>query len=469
MVQQNRVKKEKVAALMLAGDCDCCSGRPISSLTGSVQNRRMKRILKWLLLVGLVFLLVFAIAIWVLQRWIGTEDFKARAEREASTALGVAVKLARIDVALWPLPAVAVEGVQVQTQPSLTLERLEVRPDWKSLIQGRLELASVLVRRATLPQVGIDALLAALQAMTPSTHADQGLEAKNSKNIQYIPARMMLDNVTWVSPRGVSMTLMVDARLSALGLPHELSIKVLKGRLQGANAMLQRHGDDWTLSMAVGGGTVKGAFQLRSASPASAEYSFNGQLQTRAVELAALTSTPQTILSGALDADTTLSARMARVGALADVLQTQSTFTVGHAVLHGIDLARAVKTVGLSRGGETRLDTLAGQVVTRGRALQLSNLVASSGVLSASGNVAVAPSRALSGRVNVDLAASALGGAVSVPLVLGGTLDAPEVTLTRGALIGAAIGTAVMPGVGTGAGVSIGDKLGTGLKKLFGK
>jgi hypothetical protein len=54
-----------------------------------------------------------------------------------------------------------------------------------------------------------------------------------------------------------------------------------------------------------------------------------------------------------------------------------------------------------------------------------------------------------------------------VPLVLSGTLDAPEVTLTRGAMIGAAIGTAVMPGVGTGAGASMGDKIGSGLKKLF--
>jgi hypothetical protein len=56
-----------------------------------------------------------------------------------------------------------------------------------------------------------------------------------------------------------------------------------------------------------------------------------------------------------------------------------------------------------------------------------------------------------------------------VPLLVGGTLDAPEVTLTRGALIGAAIGTAVMPGVGTGVGASMGDKVGHGLKKLFGK
>ena len=60
-------------------------------------------------------------------------------------------------------------------------------------------------------------------------------------------------------------------------------------------------------------------------------------------------------------------------------------------------------------------------------------------------------------------------GVVGVPLVVGGTLDAPEVNLTRAALVGAAIGTAVLPGVGTGAGASLGDKVGEKLKGLFGR
>ena len=152
-----------------------------------------------------------------------------------------------------------------------------------------------------------------------------------------------------------------------------------------------------------------------------------------------------------------------------DALQTQSRFTVRNAVVHGVDLARAVKTVGLSRGGETRLDTLAGQVDTRGRSVNFRQLVASSGVLSASGQVALSLSLALSGRVQVRLGPAVIGQAVGVPLVQGGTLDAPELTLTRSAMLGAALGTMVMPGVGTGAGASLGDKIGNKLQGLFGK
>jgi len=264
------------------------------------------------------------------------------------------------------------------------------------------------------------------------------------------------------------MTLDADALLDAQGLPDDVSVKILQGQLKGATARLLRQGNDWTVAMAVGGGTIKGTVQLQPAPKAGAAFSLKGQLETRAVEVAAVASTAPPVLSGRLDASTTLSARTASLGALADVLQTQSKFTVRNAVVHGIDLEKAVKTVGLSRGGQTPLDTLAGQVNTQGRTVHLTNLVASSGVLSASGNVTVAPSRALNGRVSVDLAAAALGSAVAVHMAVGGTLDAPEVTLTRGALIGAAIGTVVMPGVGTGAGASLGDKVGSGLKKLFG-
>lgn len=436
---------------------------------GSRQNARMKRVLKWILLSGLFLLLLLAAAIWALHRWLGTDDFKARAEQEASLTLGVAVKLARIDVMLWPLPAVAVEGVQIQTQPALTLERLEVRPAWRGLMQGQLELTTVLVRRALLPQTAIDALLLSLQKKKQAAPVAQGPEAESIENLQYIPRRTVLDNVTWISAKGDRISLDADLHLSAQGSPDDVSVKILAGQLQGATARLQHLGPDWTLAMAVGGGTLHGTFQLQPAPRPGAEFVLKGQLQTRGVEVAALTRSPTPALSGRLDADTSLSGRAVRIAALADGLQTQSTFNVRQAVLHGVDLARAVRTVGLSRGGETQLDTLSGQVTTRGRAGQLSNLAASSGVLSASGNVDVAASRALSGHINVNLAASALGSAVGVPLAVGGTLDAPEVTLTRGALIGAAIGTVVMPGLGTGAGASVGDKVSEGLKKLFGK
>jgi uncharacterized protein involved in outer membrane biogenesis len=196
-----------------------------------------------------------------------------------------------------------------------------------------------------------------------------------------------------------------------------------------------------------------------------------GTLETQGVEASALTapaSGAQAPFSGKVDATTRLQTQGDTLGALLDALETQTRFTVQGAAVHGVDLARAVKTVGLSRGGETRLDALSGQVTSQGRSIRLHDLDARSGALAARGEVTLEPSNALSGKLQVDVAARKTG-LLTVPLDVSGTLDAPSVTLSRGAALGAAIGTAILPGVGTSAGARLGDKLADKLKDLLGR
>jgi uncharacterized protein involved in outer membrane biogenesis len=460
-------------------------------------NRAMIRIFKWLGFAAMALLLLLAAVVFGLQRWVGSADFRSRAEAQALAALGVPVRLGSIDVAVWPLPAVALGGLSVQSKPPVTLERVEVRPKWPALLRGRLEVATLVVRKAVLPQRGMDAILLALakkkQTASPAAPAPKPVagEVEAETDLSWLPRRTVLDDVTWVSESGAQTALDGEARLGDDGLPDSASLRLIRGNLQGLKAELKREpatagaasaasapvtpaGEQWALRIDVGGGKVEGKLGLqRIQAKNSRELVVQGQLTTQDVEVGALTA-PNKPLSGRLEASTSLNARAATTAGLADALRTQTSFTVRNALLHGIDLAKAVKTVGLSRGGETPLDVLSGQVTTQGKAAQLANLVASSGILSASGNVAVSPAKVLSGHVSVSLAGdskigNALGGAVAVPLVVGGTLDAPEVTLSRSALLGAAIGTVLLPGAGTGAGARLGDRLGESFKQLFGK
>ena len=434
-----------------------------------VHNASMKRLVKWIVIVFVLLLVLLAGGVLALKRWIGTDDFRQRLEQQAGAALGVPLSLGGIDVALWPLPAVVVERIAVQTQPALTVARVEVRPAWADLLQGKVAPATLVVRRAVLPQPGIDALLA---AMDKAKRKDQDAAATPW---QLLPQRTVLDGLTWIDAKGAALTVQAEARLSPDVWPQQLSAQIVQGRLQGAKLDLQREAQAhaWGVKLQVAGGSINGRLALQLPKEAGAEFTLKGQLKTQDVEVARLTAPAPTPtptvqaaqpLSGLLEASTTLSAHTRKPGALAEVLQTQSTFTVRNAVVHGIDLAKAVKTVGMSRGGQTPLDTLAGQVHTQGKAVALTNLVASSGLLSATGQVNVSPSQALSGRISVEL-----GGAVGVPLALGGTVSDPQVTLTTGAKIGAALGTVFLPGVGTGTGASLGDKASEGLKKIFGK
>ncbi|MCW5655538.1 hypothetical protein [Hydrogenophaga sp.] len=439
------------------------------------------RVLRFLAIAFGAGVLLAVAGVATLYQWTGSDGFRQRVEHEAGAALGVPVRLARVSVAVWPLPAVVLEGLDVQADPPLTLARVVARPSWSALLVGRLQVDVLVLRQAVLPQATVVLLAARLKGQEagsppaasvpgPVPVPDRGLD------LGWLPRRVVLDDVTWVDARGRGTTVQAAVDLLADGWPGAADVKVLAGVMQGASATLRRAPDlgplAWTLALSVGSGTVQGPLRLTPPGPGSHVLVLEGELRTRGLEVAVLTA-PSRPLSGWLDADTTLSARIdtgsVSADAVTQALRTQTRFTVHEAVVHGLDLARAVASVGLSRGGLTALDTLSGQVNTRGQTIALTHLVARSGVLAASGEVTVSPARALSGRIRVDMTRGAGGQVVGVPLVVGGTLDEPSVTLTRAALLGAAIGTAIMPGVGTGAGANLGDRIGEGLKDLFGK
>lgn len=425
----------------------------------------MARLLKWLVGALLLVVLVIAAVAAGLKFWVGSNDFRERAAQQISGALGVPVQLESISVDVWPLPAVALGKVQIKSQPPLLLERVEARPVWGPLLHGRLEISTLLVRNATLPEQAVAAIAGAFQKRQPTAKEKGG--GATTAATAYLPRRIVLDQVTWINAKGEGTTIDARAVLADDGLPASLAVQVRKGRFEGAKVTLERNAGDWQLLAAIASGTVSGKLRLQPAAKGAAPV-LEGEIDSANLDVAALASRSRT-LTGRVDAHTTLRASLRDPQALPDGLHTETHFTVRDAVVHGLDLAQAVKTVGMNRGGETRLDSLAGNVTTDGRTLQLSNLAASSGALSATGNVTVAPNRALSGHISVNLSATAVGTALGVPLVVGGTLDSPTATLSRGAVLGGVIGTLIAPGVGTGAGVKLGDKLGEGLRGLLGK
>ena len=417
-----------------------------------------------LVLLGLALVGFAAIAL-ALQHWAGSDDLRQRLEREASAALGLPVRVGSVNVDVWPLPAVALESVRIGSQPPVLLGRIEARPSLLPLLRGRLEVATLLVRKATVPEQAIAAMSAALLKKKGQTPTGAGTPTPVTRQ-PWWPRQVRLDEVSWIDAGGVTTTIDAQVAMGSDGLPATASAKVARGRLAGGRATLKREGEAWRLQADIGGGKVSGRLTPRAV--ANGATLLQGSMEMVNVEIAALTA-PNRTLTGRLDAKTTLEARLRDEGGFGDALQTQTLFNVRGAVVHGIDLRAAVKFVGLSRGGNTPLDTLSGRLATHGKAVHLTNLVAASGALAATGDVAMAADKTLSGRINVDLTAGASGGAIGVPLVLGGTGSNPSVTLSRGALLGAAIGTAVLPGLGTGAGAKLGDQLGRGLDGLFGK
>jgi uncharacterized protein involved in outer membrane biogenesis len=427
-------------------------------------NGGMTRWMKWVLLALAIVVLGIAAVGGALQYWLASGDLRQRIEREASSALGVPLRLGAVSVDLWPLPAVAFDHVAIGSQPAVTLDRVEARPRVAALMAGRLEIATLVVRKAVVPQQAVQLVSAAmLKKNARSTASSAASPPERGK--AWWPRRAQLDEVTWVDTKGATITVDASVDLAEDGLPAAGTLKVRRGRFAGARVTLKREGAPWSLRAELGGGRVAGKLTLQPGRPGQPAL-LQGSFDTSNVEIAFLTA-PSRTLTGRIDAKTTLRAHLRDIGGLAEAAQTQTQFTVRNPVIHGVDLRVAVQTIGLSRGGDTALDALAGRLATQGKAAHLTNLVATAGGLSATGDVAMTAAKALSGRINVDLTGGRSNGAIAIPLVVGGTLDDPSVTLTRGALIGAAIGTIVMPGVGTGAGATLGDRIGTGLRGLF--
>jgi hypothetical protein len=413
--------------------------------------------------------------------WLSGDGPRSQLEARVGERLGVPVRVGQLSLDVWPLPAVVAIDVVVATQAPLTAQRIELRPAWRKLIGWgagvrELDIALLSLRGLSLPQKGLDQLIQSLSKKERPAQQTRRLAPQNISKLDgnsaesaaiivgllAVPQRIKLDRVVWQSMAGESL------------------------ELSGA-VMLSDARDQMQVDVQLAGGKLTG--QLRLPEPAKGQpWQLRGELKAQSVDLAAVPGARKR-MAGQVDATMSLDASASQLGGLAAALQTRTPFNVSGAVIKGLDLAKAVRTLGLSRGGETALQQLSGQLTTRGSGasmqLALSDLQAQSSILRASGAVSVGAAsspgapRALSGKVDVELTAGdgkvgqAVGQLVGIPLEISGTTAAPQVQPTRGAMIGGAIGSVMAPVIGTGAGAKLGDKVGEklgGLKeKLFGK
>jgi hypothetical protein len=441
----------------------------------------MKRSLKLALSALLALTLLLATAAGALAWWLSGDGLRSQLEARLSERLGVQVTVAKLSLDVWPLPAVAVSDVVVATQPPLTAQRIELRPAWRKLLglggaTRELEISLLSLQGLSLPQKGLDQLIQSLSKTEQSAQQTRRLSVQNASKTEEkpdegaaivvgllaIPQRTQLGGVVWQSAAGELLSLSGDVSLNTARDQMQLDLQLAGGKLTG---------------------------QLSLPAPAKGQaWQLRGELKAQGLDLAALPGVRQR-MAGRLEATMTLDASASQLSGLGAALQTRTPFNVIGAVIKGIDLAKAVRTLGLSRGGETALQQLSGNLTTRGSGapmqLSLSELQAKSSILQASGAVSVGAAsspgapRALSGKVDVDLTAGdgklgqAVGQLVGIPLEISGTTAAPQVQPTKGAMIGGAIGSVMAPVIGTGAGAKLGDKaaqtLGGWKDKLFGK
>jgi hypothetical protein len=141
-------------------------------------------------------------------------------------------------------------------------------------------------------------------------------------------------------------------------------------------------------------------------------------------------------------------------------------FSISKGVINNVDLVQAAKFIPTkgSGAGQTHFDELSGNVQLADKRYRLRNIKVTSGVLSADGNVDIAPNQDLSGTVKVKVKSGT--NLVSVPLAVSGTVNDPLLRPSTGAMAGAAAGTVLL---GPVLGTSVGIKAGEFTENLFDK
>lgn len=441
--------------------------------------KNSKRILLWMVLI--------IVALIAIPFFIPTQRYLEKAQEVATDALGMPVRIESMRFAILPTPRAHVGGVVAGEQQEISLKSLSVVASVPSLLAGKMEIASLSIQHPVLKKSGMDRLIA-----LASADKSEGESAVVIRNIHLSEAKIEWPDAT-IPAFDANVEMDADNRLSAADInttddtlklhlvpqeqKYQITLQAHKWRVPFAEWLKI---DDLQSAMVLDGNNLQidalkarlfgGALDLNGSLDWQSNWEFKSKFKASQIVLPQVFAAlgKKTPLSGNLSAngDCRMSAKTA--GKLADNLAVDSQFKIEKGVLHGVDLLKVASLLLKSgAGGETQFDTFTGNAQVRGKQYKLNNLNVQSGLLGATGHVTVAPSKALSGEVKVEVKNSA--SMVAIPMNVSGTLDSPTVFPTKSALIGGALGTAVLPGAGTAAGVQAGEKAEKMLKGLFGE
>lgn len=416
---------------------------------------------RWALGVGLALLLLLGGAgLWLASRLPSGEELARQAEQEFERRFGIGLQIGQAHWQWRPAPELVFADVRTRQSAPITLARITARPQLRPLLDRQIALDEVTVHDVHLPSASVRAFRGR------EARADDPAPGAHWRPAALPLARFVFSQLRWVDRRGIELAYAGRIDFDPGWLPRTAVLQ-RPGASPEAQLRLTREASEaagpthaWQVQADVGGGSWQGRAQLREPAQQDGPMRLSADLQLRDVDVAQLVSTfgRKPALQGRASGRTTLQAEGHRPGELLRSLQTRTDFRVAPATLLRFDLARTVRTLGQERAGQTPLDELSGSLQTqateRGVRLRYRDLHARSGVLTGQGQLQVF-NRQLQGRLAIDL----VDGVVGMPLQLGGTLDAPQLGFSGGALAGAAAGTAVSPGLGTALGARLGQKL----------
>ena len=418
---------------------------------------------RWLIGIAAALLLgTGALVLWVNSRLPSDDEVAARIAEGFEKRFGVGLRIGGTHWVLLPTPVLVLSDIATDQPRPITLRRITLQLKLSDLLHRVIAVDDVEIENLVLPRASVRAF------------RGKGPKPEEGSNIVALPApwtlapvpveRVRWRDLVWIDRRDIALAYDGELDFDAHWRPRQARME-RAGVTPPARLRLDREAgqDRWRTRIDVGGGTWNGIARFETR--ADGKLHVSAELDPHQIDIEQMVQAfgRRTSVAGKVSGHSTLVAEADEVGALMRRLHTRTVFSVRPATLTRLDLAKAVSTAGISRGGTTPLDELTGTLDTQGTddgvVMRFTDLTARSGMLTASGSLRLF-NRRMDGEVAVDL----VDGVIGVPLKIGGTMSDPEVSLTGGTLAGAAVGSAVLPGVGT----AIGARVGQQVEKFFG-
>ncbi|MEW5890077.1 MAG: hypothetical protein AB1768_13765 [Pseudomonadota bacterium] len=403
--------------------------------------RRGRRAVNWLGLAATLVIVLPLVAFLGLMLY-PLDDYRGELERRLTEAMGRKVSIGRLAFAVSPRPRLQASDISIggvlhaatayalpdlpslfakrKTFKELSLERVDVG-EGGVVVLGRLNGGTVLaLERIVLAGASVAFDDARLEGV--GGEIEFGASGAVSKIVLHAAeGRLKLE----LSPKGRGYSALLTVRNWTMPFAPGLTVESLdgSGELGERSLSLAKAEGRFYEGLLSGTGVIDWAGEVRVA----------GEGELRRANLAKLLPalSPEMGGEGELSAQLRFEAKAQRFDKLREGLRLSADYEIRRGRINRIDLAEAVRSGVPTRGGDTKFEQLSGSLTLVPQSQRLSDLRLLSGLMRATGAVAVGKNKQLDGAMTVEIRGSA--SVVRSPVIFGGTLADPVLSLNRNA------------------------------------
>jgi hypothetical protein len=421
------------------------SSEPSSDSTTTIKRKRHHRP-TWLSTKTALATMAAVVVVAILGILLFPYDkYKPQIEAALSNALGQPVSIGKVGARFSPAPTLVLTQVGIGKGGELAVTEVEAVPGVTSLFTDRKSFRRVSISGARVPVEQLGVFASSLESISQSKGFSVGsvnfarttlslrdVSVQDFSGAAEFGADGQLKRLALNSPDGRvkigvetiagKTNVIIDANgwTPGEGSPFVFDALNIQGELSGSRFVAQK------IEGRIFGGVIQGHFGLDW----SLGFALNGDIST---DYMAADQVAKALKSESLKIDGQMNTRFkfksagASWAEVTGSLPLEGSFMAKNGGIYGIDLVEAVRRGNRlpMRGGTTKFEEIAGKFRLDSRALQLSDVDLTSGLVRASGAVGILRNGLLSGSLDVQLKGSAT--TVRTPVSVTGTLKDPQV------------------------------------------